>query len=84
MMPIFTKLFVISMAANNVLGCSSKVTMRLNEGCWRVFKTLISFEVSEKKATSLPATRNETINKINMMKMSMVVAAGVIANRASS
>jgi hypothetical protein len=40
---------------------------------------LISFSVNEKKATSLPATRKEMTNRMKMMKISMVVAAGVIA-----
>ena len=83
MIPIFTKLFVMSMAASKVFGCSSKVTIRLKDGCCFVFKTLMSFDVSEKKATSLPATRNEMISSITIIKMSMVVAAGVIANKRS-
>ena len=84
MIPIFTKLLVISIAASNVLGCSSKVTIRLKEGCCLVFNIFISFEVSEKKATSLPATRKEIIKRTNIMKISMVVAAGVICKKISS
>ena len=84
MMPMFTKLLVMSMAASNVFGCSSKVTMRRSAGCCFVLSTLMSLEVSEKKATSLPATRNEMISRMNMMNMRMVVAAGVIAKRASN
>lgn len=83
MIPIFTKLLVISMAASKVLGLSSKLTIRLKEGCCRVFKILISLEVSEKKATSLPATRKEIINSINIMKTSMTLAAGVNARKKS-
>ena len=81
MMPIFTKLFVMSIAASNVFGCSSNVTIRLKEGCCLVFKTLISFNVKEKNATSLPATRKEMIKRMKMIKIRMVVAAGVIAKK---
>ena len=80
-MPIFTKLFVMSMAASNVFGCSSNVTMRLKEGCCLVLRTLMSFSVKEKKATSLPATRKEMMNRMKIIKISMVVAAGVIAKK---
>ena len=62
-----------------VLGCSSKVTIRLKDGCCLVFKTLISFKVKEKKATSLPATRKEMIRRMKIEKISMIAAAGVIA-----
>jgi len=72
------------MAASSVLGCSSKLTIRLKEGFCLVFKTLISFDVSEKKATSLPATRKEMMSRINMMKIRIVVAAGVIARKMSN
>ena len=71
----------MAIAASNVFGCSSNVTIRLNEGCCLVFKILISFKVSEKNATSLPATRKEMIKRMKMMKTSMVVAAGVIAKK---
>ena len=69
------------MDANNVFGCSSKVTMRLKDGCFLVFKTLISFWASEKKATSPPATKKERINKMMAIKMSMPVMAGTIARK---
>ena len=80
-MPMLTKLFVISMDASNVFGCSSNVTILLNEGCFLVFKTLISFWASEKKATSPPATKKERINKITAINMNMPVMAGTIARK---
>ena len=76
-MPIFTKLFVISIEASNVLGLSSRVTILLKEGCCLVLSKLISFIVSEKKAISEPATKKEMKKRITTVKRSMVVAAGV-------
>ncbi len=80
-MPIFTKLLAISIDASNVLGSSSKFTMRRKEGWRLVFSTLISFDVSEKNATSLPARKKERMKRIMMVKISMVVAAVVIAKK---
>ena len=79
MMLIFTKLFAISIVARSVLGCSSKFTILLNEACFLVFKILMSFKVSEKKATSLPARKNEKIKRIRIVNIKIVVAAVVIA-----
>ena len=42
MMPILTKLFAISMEPNNILGWSSKETIRLKAGCCFVLSILIS------------------------------------------
>jgi hypothetical protein len=39
--------------------------------------------VSEKKATSDPATKKEIMTRINAVKIRMVVAAGVIAKYVS-
>ena len=79
MMPILTRLFVISMEASSVFGCSSNVTILLNEGCCRVLSTFISFWPKEKKATSPPATRKESTNKTITVKISTPVMAGIIA-----
>jgi len=76
MAPIFTKLFVMSMEASNVFGCSIKFTIRLKDGCFLVFKTLISFTFMEKKATWLPATRKERIKSRIAKKIKTVSAAG--------
>lgn len=81
MIPIFMKLLAISMDASNVFGCSNSATIRLNDGCFRVFNTLISFDVSEKKATSLPEIKKENMNRIKSVNISTVVAAGVIASK---
>ena len=74
-MPIFTKLLVIKIAANKILGCSNKLTIRLKEGCFLVFKILISFDVNEKKATSLPARKKEIKYNTIMATTSTVVSA---------
>jgi hypothetical protein len=42
---------------------------------------LISFIVREKKATSDPATKNDTRTRIITIKKSIVVAAGVITRK---
>ena len=81
MMPMFTKLLVISIAASKVFGCSSKLTMRRYEGCCFVLRTLISFKVSEKKATSEPAIRKDKLKSITTRKRSTPVAAGVITRK---
>jgi hypothetical protein len=65
------------MDACKVLGCSSKVTILLKEGCCFVLSALISFTFSEKKATSLPAIRKERMYNITAIKRSNTVAAGV-------
>jgi hypothetical protein len=79
MIPIFTKLFAISMDARRVFGVSSRVTILLKEGCCLVFSILRSLIVSEKKATSEPATKKEIKNRMIIVKRSMVVCAGEIA-----
>jgi hypothetical protein len=73
---MFTKQFAIKIEANKIFGCSNNVTILLNEGCLRVFKILTSLVVNEKKATSLPAKKNDNKNKINNATISIVVAAG--------
>ena len=80
-MPIFTKLLVIKIDANKILGCSNKLTILLKEGCFLVFKIFISFGVSEKKATSLPAIKNDNKNNIRIVTIRIVVAAGEIVNK---
>ena len=80
-MPRFTRLLVMSMDARKVLGCSKSVTIRLKEGCWRVLKTFISFWLREKKATSLPAIKKESINKIMAVKINTPVTAGIICKK---
>ncbi len=79
MIPIFAKLLVISMAANKGFGCSSKCTIRLKEGCFLDFNKLMSLDVNEKNATSLPATKKERINKMHAAIIRMPVAAVVRA-----
>ena len=81
MMPMFTKLLVISIPASNVLGCSSRCTILLKEGCLLVFKTLMSLLEREKKATSLPATKKEIIKRMMAIKNKTVVAPGVMAKK---
>ena len=80
-MPIFTKLLVIKIDANKILGCSNKLTILLKEGCFLVFKILMSFEVKEKKATSLPARKKEIKYKKIMATTKTVEAAVDIDNR---
>ena len=79
MIPIFTKLLEISMLANKVFGCSSKVTMRRKAGCLFDLSILISLKVKEKKATSAPARRNDKEKSIRIRKISAPVVAAVIA-----
>ena len=83
MIPIFTKLLAMSIEASKIFGCSSRLTIRLKDGCCLVFKTLMSFDVSEKKATSLPARKKDNTNRMMMEKIRIVVAAVVIARKAS-
>ena len=80
MMPMFTKLLAINIDASNVFGCSSKSTIRLKAGCCLVLSILMSLYVSEKKATSEPAIKNETVNNKIAKKIRTAVAAGVIAS----
>ena len=75
--PRFTTTFATSIEANNVLGCSSKDTTRLKDGCCFVLRLLISLTVSEKKATSLPAIKKDRRYKTAAIKLSRMVAAGV-------
>lgn len=82
-MPMLTRLFAINIEASSVLGFSSKVTILLYEGCCLVLSILISFSVSEKKATSDPATKNDIKKRMITVKRSIVVAAGVIARKIS-
>ena len=59
MAPKFTNTFETNMLACRVLGCSNKVTILRNEGCCRVLSVLMSFTLSEQKATSLPAIKKD-------------------------
>jgi hypothetical protein len=68
------------MDANSVLGCSSNSTIRLKAGCCFVLSIFISLYVSEKKATSEPAIKNEMIKSITARKISTAVAAGGITS----
>ena len=81
MMPIFTKLFVISIEASNVFGDSSSVTMRRYDGCFFVLSRLISLYVSEKNATSEPATRKDIRKSVATITIRMMVAVGVMAKK---
>jgi hypothetical protein len=81
MMPILTKLLLISMEANNVFGWSSRVTIRLYAGCFLVRSRLMSLKVSEKNAISDPASKNDSIKRMTTKNMSTVIAAGAIAKR---
>jgi len=60
MNPILTKTFAIFIVVSKILGYSSKLIILLNEGCFLVFKTFMSFKESEKKATSLPERKNDS------------------------
>ena len=80
MIPILMKLLAISMEANKILGCSSRVTILLKEGCFFVLSTWMSLLLSEKNATSLPAIKKESTNNTNSANRSMVVAAELMAN----
>ena len=79
MIPMFTKLPVICIDASRIFGCSSRLTMRRKEGCFFVFRTLMSLADSEKKATSLPEIKNDNRKSMITENSSMVVAAGVMA-----
>ena len=81
MIPMFTKLLVISKQANSVLGCSSRLTMRRYAGCCFVLSMLMSLSVREKKATSEPANRKATTKRKNIITISTALAARVIANK---
>jgi len=69
------------MEASKILGCSNKLTMRLNEGCFLVLRILRSFEVREKKATSLPAKKKEITSRKKIEKIKIVVAAILITKK---
>ena len=75
---MLTKLLVISIDASRVLGVSSKVTILLYEGCRFVLRIFISLYVSEKNATSEPATKNEIIKSRKRAKIRIVVAPSVM------
>ena len=75
MMPMFTKLLAISIDASNVFGCSNRLTILLNEGCFLVFKILTSFGLREKKATSLPESKNDNKKSTKTATIKIVVAA---------
>lgn len=81
MIPIFTKLLVMSIEASNVFGWSSKLTMRRYAGCFLVLSILISLNVREKKAISEPASKKDNIKSSTTKKISTVAAAGVIAKK---
>ena len=81
MMPMFTKLLLISIDANKVFGCSSKLTIRRYAGCFFVRNIFMSLNVREKKAISDPANKKDNIKRITTINISTVVAAGVIAKR---
>ncbi len=81
MIPTLTKTFVIVSVTDKILGCSSSATILLKDGCFLVFKILISFEEREKNATSLPARKKESSNSKITMNKRMVVAPGVIASK---
>ena len=55
-------------------------TIRRKAGCCFVLSILISLYVSEKKATSEPATKKDMVNKSSARNMSTADAAGVIAS----
>jgi hypothetical protein len=75
MIPMFTKLLAINIDANRVLGCSNKLTILLNEGCFLVFKILTSLELSEKNATSLPESKKDKRKSTKTATIKIVVAA---------
>ena len=74
MMPIFTKLFAISIVAESILGSSSNCTTLLIDVFFRFFKTFLYLLDNEKKATSLPEIIKENKNKINTVMSKIVVA----------
>ena len=79
--PMFTKLLLMSIDASKVFGCSSKLTMRRYAGCFFVRSMFISLNVREKKAISEPASKKDRMKSITTINISTVVAAGVIAKR---
>ena len=81
MIPIFTKLLPISIAASKVFGSSNKLTIRRYAGCFFVRSIFISLYVSEKKAISDPASKKDSMKSITTKNISTVVAAGVIARK---
>ena len=65
----------MSILASKVLGCSNRLTMRRYEGCFLVFKILMSLLLREKKAISLPAVINDKKSRSNATKIKTVTAA---------
>src|SRR5579871_2114120 len=82
MMAILTKVLAISNDPNKIFGSSSKFTIRFHDASCFVFKILMSLCVSEKKATSEPATTKDIINKKRIITARIVVACGLIAKNA--
>ncbi|HCY90259.1 MAG TPA: hypothetical protein DHV17_08380 [Chitinophagaceae bacterium] len=66
----------ISIEASRVRGCSSKLTTLRKEGCFFVFSRFTSLGVKEKKATSLPDTKKDSMSSTKTMITNMVVVAG--------
>ena len=81
MIPIFAKLLVMSIEARSVFGDSSNVMILRYDGCFLVLSMLMSLYVSEKNATSDPATRKEITNRTRIEKIRIVVAPGVIKRK---
>ena len=67
-MAIFTKLFEISMVARRFLGLDFNSRIRLLIVLFSSSKTLSSFGLSEKKATSEPEMRPEQIMSMSNNK----------------
>jgi len=79
MIEIFTMVFAIRIAVNNSLGFFRSPTILLYDGWVLVFRILISFTLSEKKAICAPERRKDKKNRITRIKMKTVDSAGVIA-----
>ena len=73
---MLTRLLVMSIEVSSVLGCSINRTILLNEGFFLFLRMFTSLLDKEKKATSLPAIKNESRKRITSKKTNTVDATG--------
>src|ERR1035437_1289687 len=76
-MPTLMKLLAISKVASNLLGWVNKVATNFSEPEREFFKFSSIGFVSEKKATSAPATIAEQSNNKTIMKMPKMTPTGI-------
>ena|SRR5688500_7056694 len=80
-MQILKKVLAISREANTSLGSSRKLIMRLAAGCCLVFKTFISFSLSENIATSAPEIVKVSNNNTASRTTNKVIPCGSAARK---